>query len=87
MVTCAQINGAIRIQSCKRRQRTETQVVRILIFGIVAVEVLVALFLVLLKKLHRHKLKTIFNFKTTELSNEAAIVLALLCSRSCQPFL
>lgn len=60
---------------------------RILIFGIVAVEVLVALFLVLLKKLHRHKLKTIFNVKMTELSNEAAIVLALLCSPSFQPFL
>lgn len=45
-------------------------------FGIVAVEVSVALFLVLLKKLHRHKLKTIFNFKITELSNEAAILLA-----------
>lgn len=49
----------------QEEKRTETQVVRILIFGIVAVEVLVALFLVLLKKLHRHKLKTIFNFKMT----------------------
>lgn len=87
VVTCTQLNGAIRIRSCKRGQRTETKVVRILIFGIVAVEVLVALFLVLLKKLHRHKLKTIFNFKMTELSNEAAIVLALLCSHPRQPFL
>lgn len=49
-ITCTQINGAIGIQSCKRSQRTETKVVRILIFGLVAVEVLVALFLVLLKK-------------------------------------
>lgn len=49
----------------QEEKQTETQVVRILIFGIVAVEVLVALFLVLLKKLHRHKLKTIFNFKMT----------------------
>lgn len=49
----------------QEEKRTETQVMRILIFGIVAVEVLVALFLVLLKKLHRHKLKTIFNFKMT----------------------
>lgn len=39
---------------------------RILVFGIVAVEVSVALFHVLLKKLHRHKLKTIFSFKITE---------------------
>lgn len=49
----------------QEEKQTETQVVRILIFGMVAVEVLVALFLVLLKKLHRHKLKTIFNFKMT----------------------
>lgn len=63
-VTCPEITGLCALVVQEEKQ-TETQVVRILIFGIVAVEVLVALFLVLLKKLHRHKLKTIFDFKRT----------------------
>lgn len=66
VVTCPETSGAKCALVVQEEKQTETQVVRILIFGIVAVEVLVALFLVLLKKkLHRHKLKTIFNFKMT----------------------
>lgn len=65
VVTCPETSGAKCALVVQEEKQTETQVGRILIFGIVAVEVLVGLFLVLLKKLHRHKLKTIFNFKMT----------------------
>lgn len=76
--TFTQINGAKSIIRCARGERMNwtKSCEKSSFFGIVAVEVSVALFLVLLKKLHRHKLKTIFNFKITELSNEAAILLA-----------